>query len=471
MGNHDRNKLRKAGRTRLILRFAGLVVLSSALAGTVLYRDAIQLQMGKALAFSGESDPIPVLSLERGPLVLDVQAKGEVVGLDSVPVSTPGTGAGTLKLAWLISEGTMVAKGTPVMRFDSTDQRLELESQTNALNENLLQSKVDSGDQQLDEKSLALDRTAAQKDYEYTMKVLPEDETIYSKWEIIIAQLDAGFAKSKVENLEAKAKTQKRISRSLQQDAAITRNQVQTEVGIIQQTLAALEVKAPSDGLVVYHRERRQDPKIGDGFQAGQVVIDLVNLNALQARIYVLEREAGGLATGKSVTFRLDALADKELHGEVGAVSSVAATLERDSPLKYFTCDVTIHDAGPYLRLIKPGMTLAASVILEKYDSCFMVPASALDIKDEKTYVYVKQGESFVKREVQVGLGKHGQATILGGVADQELIALKNPFETRQLQLPDFSKASTGATQQRRGGPGGEMMRMMEPPGGGGRGR
>jgi HlyD family secretion protein len=471
MGNHNRFcKVRKPGTARLILRIAGMLVLCSGLAGTVLYRDAIRLRMGKVLAFSGESELVPVLSLERSPLVLDVQANGEVVGLGSVPVSTPGTGAGTLKLAWLISEGTLVAKGTPVMRFDSTDQRLELESQTNALNENLLQSKVDSGDQQLDEKSLALDRTAAQKDYEYTMKVLPEDETIYSKWEIIIAQLDAGFAKSKVENLEARAKTQKRISRSLQQASAITRNQVQTEVGIIQQTLAALEVKAPSDGLVVYHRERRQDPKIGDGCQAGQVVIDLVNLNALQARIYVLEREAGGLATGKSVTLRLDALPDKELHGEVSAVSSVAATLERDSPLKYFTCNVTIRDAEPYLHLIKPGMTLQASVILEKYDSCFMVPASALDIKNDKTYVYIKEGGGFSKREVQVGLGKHGQATILSGVADQELIALKNPFETRQLQLPDFSKASSGATQQRRGGPGGDMM-PMGPPGGGGRGR
>jgi hypothetical protein len=250
----------------------------------------------------------------------------------------------------------------------------------------------------------------------------------------------------------------------------ITRNQVQTEVGIIQQTLAALEVRAPSDGLVMYRRERRQDPKIGDSYQAGQVLIDLVDLKALQARIYVLEREAGGLEKGRSVTLKLDALPDKELHGEVSTVSSIAATLERDSPLKYFTCNVTIRDAGSYLHRIKPGMTLQASVILETYDSCFMVPASTLDIKDEKTYVYVKQGEGFVKREVQVGLGKHGQVTILSGVDDKELIALGNPFETRQLKLPDFSKAPS-PTQQRRGGPGGDMMRMMEPSGGGGRGR
>jgi HlyD family secretion protein len=464
MGNHNRfHKVRKAGSKRLILKIAGMLILIGALACAAMYRDEIRLQMGKVAAYSEEAETIPVLSLERGPLEVNVQADGEVVGLGSVPVSTPGTGAGSLKLAWLINEGTMVAKGSPVIRFDSTDQRLELEAQTNALNANLLQSKVDDGNRQLNEKTIALDRTAAEEDYEYTMTVLPEDETIYSQWEIIVAKLDAELAKSKIENLDAKAKTQKQINLSLQQEAAIARNQVQTEVDIIQRTLAALEVNAPSDGLVVYRRERRQDPKIGDSCQAGQVLIDLVDLNALQARIYVLEREGGGLAKGKSVTLKLDALPDKELHGEVSAVSSVAASLERNSPLKYFTCNITIRDAGPYMRVIKPGMTLQASVILEKYDACFMVPASAVDVRDDKAYVYVKQGDTFVKREVRVGLGKHGQAAILSGVNDKELIALKNPFETRQLQLPDFSKATNGV-QEGRGG-------MMPAGPRGGRGR
>jgi multidrug efflux pump subunit AcrA (membrane-fusion protein) len=466
MGKHTRsNKLQKSGPARRTLRIAGILALLSTLGGITLYREAIRFQIGKVLAFSEESEPIPVLSLERGPLELDVQAGGEIVGLNSVPVSTPGTGAGSLKLAWLINEGTWVAKGDPVMRFDSTDQRLELESQTHALNENLMQSKVDSGNQQLEEKSIALDLAEAQEDYEYTTNVLPEDETIYSKWEIIVANLDAGFAKARIDNLAAKAKIQKRLNRSLQQASAITRNQVQTEVGIIRQTLDALEVHAPSDGLVLYHRERRQDPKIGDGYQAGQVLIDLVDLKALQARIYVLEREAGGLTKGKRVSLKLDALPDTELHGELSSVSSVAATLERDSPLKYFTCNVTIRDGGPYLHSIKPGMTLQASVILERYDSCFMVPASALDVKDDTSYVYIKQGEGFVQRQVQIGIGKHGQATILSGVNDKEQVALRNPFETRQPKLPDFGKASA-STQERRPGPGGDMMRMSEPPGG-----
>lgn len=470
--------MKKTGLMLVMIRAAGILVLVGAVADITMYKNAIWNEIGKVLAFSKDEEPIPVLSLERGPLQLEVQANGEIVGLESVPVATPSTGAGSLKLRWLITEGTMVAPGEPLIRFDSTDTLLNLESQSNTLSENQLQTKIDTGNQQLNERNMAIDRTTAQMDYEYTMTVLPEDPTIFSQWEIITAKLNAEFARSKIENLAAKAKTQKRQNRSAQQVSAIARNRAQTEVNIIKDTLAAMEVKAPSHGLVVYRRERRQDPKIGDSCQAGQAMVDLVNLNALQARIYVLEKEAGGLAKDKPVNIKLDALPDKELHGTVRTVSSLASTLERDSPLKYFSCDITIHDAQPYLRLIKPGMTLQARVILEKYDSCFMVPASVLDYKEKenKTYVYIKKGDGWEKREVKLGLGKHGQATILSGVYDKELIALRNPFETRQLKLPDFSKAST-VDQQRRGGPGmegGDMMRMMGPPGGGpggGRGR
>jgi multidrug efflux pump subunit AcrA (membrane-fusion protein) len=467
MSFHNRDdQTKKMGPMRLIMQAVGILVLVGTVGGIVMYKNAIWNEIGKAFAFSKDEEPIPVLSLERGPLQLEVEASGEIVGLESVPVATPGTRTGALKLRWLIAEGTMAAPGEPLIRFDSTDTLLSLESQNYALNANQLQTKIDTGDQQLSERGMAIDRAVAQMDYDYTMAVLPQDPLIFSQWDIISAKLNADFAKSKIENLAARAKTQKRQNRSAQQVSAITRNHAQTEVDIIKDTLEAMEVRAPSSGFAVYRRERRQDPKIGDTCQAGQVMIDLVDLNALQARIYVLEKEAGGLAIGKPVNIKLDALPDGEFHGTVRSVSPLASTLERDSPFKYFSSDVTIHDAQPYYRLIKPGMKLQARVIMEKYDSCFMVPASVLDYdeKEYKIYVYVKKGSGWEKREVKLGLGKHGQATILSGVYDKEDIALRNPFETRQLKLPDFSKASA-VNQQRRGGPGGDMM-PPPPPGG-----
>jgi HlyD family secretion protein len=476
MRHYEReNQKTGAGPVAWILRVTAVILVAVACYGLMANRSVLAQWIEGRLGLSQSAEAIGLLKLERGPLQLEIQANGEIVGLESTGVATPSTGAGSLKLAWLLSEGTMAAPGDELIRYDSTDMLLNLETQKNALNLNQLQSKIDAGEQQLNERNMIADQTAAQIDYEYTMTTKPEDPAIFSKWEIINAQINAEFAKSKIDNLVAKAKTQKRQNRSAQQISTIARNRAQTETGILEQAYAALVVKAPAGGLVVYRRDRRQDPKIGDSCQPGQVMIDLVNLNALQARIYVLEKEASGLAKGEEVTIRLDALPDKEFHGQVRTVAPLANTIERNGVLKYFTCDVSIDDAQAHFNLIKPGMTLQARVILMKYDSCFMVPSSALNYSDEegKTYVYIKKEAGFEKREVKLGLGKHGQATILSGVSDKEFVALQNPFETKKLTLPDFSKVSD-TNQQRRGGPGsdgGDMMRGMGPPLGGGRGR
>ena len=182
-----------------------------------------------------------------------------------------------------------------------------------------------------------------------------------------------------------------------------------------------------------------------------------MNLNVLQARIYILERDGGGLSKGQPVVIKLDAIPEKDYHGTIRGVSSVASSLERNSPLRYFTCDVNISDAGKDLKRIRPGMQLRGDVVLQNYESCFVVPSSAVNNreKEKDSIVYVKKGDRFVSIKVQTGLSSHGEAVIVGGVEDGALIALRNPFETRKLYLPDFSKMrSQGSSNM-----GGMMMR------------
>jgi multidrug efflux pump subunit AcrA (membrane-fusion protein) len=97
----------------------------------------------------------------------------------------------------------------------------------------------------------------------------------------------------------------------------------------------------------------------------------------------VLERDGGNLEKGLPVVIKLDAIPDKDFHGSISSVSSVAGTLERDSVLRYFTCDVAISDAGGDLKRIRPGMNLRADVVLEEYDSCFVVPSSAVTYREK----------------------------------------------------------------------------------------
>jgi multidrug efflux pump subunit AcrA (membrane-fusion protein) len=144
------------------------------------------------------------------------------------------------------------------------------------------------------------------------------------------------------------------------------------------------------------------------------------------------------------VVIKLDAVPDKEYHGSITSVSSVAGSLERNSPLRYFTCDVSISDAGRDLKRIRPGMNLRGDVVLQQYESCFVVPSSAVTFREEQkdSVVYVRKGNNFVPQVVQTGLSSHGEAVILGGIEENTLIALRNPVETRKLYVPDFSKGN-----------------------------
>jgi HlyD family secretion protein len=451
---HDASK--RLLTTSRIVRGLGLLLVVVAVIVAFTYREDLRGRVTKAFVPADE-DPVPVARLTQEPFRLTVPAIGEIVGLGSTPVPTPNTRSGSLKVAWLIAEGTFVEEGDVLIRYDSTDARLNLEKQQNTLDANEERTKLTTDKQTTDEKVLGLDRTDAEMQYDYVMTVLPEDETIFSKWEIIEAKIDAGFAKERVTFLNNKGKTQKRIARSDQQILAIERNQAQAEMSVAEQTLNSLELRAPSAGLVLWRRDHRRDPQVGDESFGGQVLVEIVDLAVLQARIYVLERDGGHLAKSEDVVIRLDAVPEREFHGEIKTASTMAAALERNSPLKYFTCDVHISDAGSDLKRIRPGMALKGEVILEKYDKCFVVPATAVTTKDKNDLVYVQQGDNFKPKVVQTGLSTHGQAVILSGVEDGAVIALRNPFETRKLTLPDFSKASAG---ERRGGrgPGGPGM-------------
>jgi HlyD family secretion protein len=423
-----------------VIRIA-LIAVALGVAAGVGIQQRVWTRITRVLA-SAEEEPIPTQRLEKVAFRLEAPATGEIIGLQSVPVPTPSTrSGGGLRIAWLIPEGSFVSAGDRVVRFDNTDAQLNLEKQENTLESNQEKTKVTGGKQVTDEKVLGIDRSDAEKEYQYAVTVMPQDESIFSKWDIIEAKINAVFARERIDFLTNKGRVQKRIARADQQILAIEKNKAQAEIAIARQTLDQLELRAPKAGLVVYRRDMRRDPQIGDESWPGQVLVEVVDLHALQARAYVLEREAGSLAAGKEVVIRLDSIPEKEFHGTIRTVAALAQPLERNSPLKYFACEVTIQDAGEDIRRIKPGMSLKGDVVLEKYDSCFVVPSSAITTKGADTLVYVKTGASFSARPVKVGAASHGQYALLSGVTERETIAMRNPFETRKAHLPDFNKA------------------------------
>jgi multidrug efflux pump subunit AcrA (membrane-fusion protein) len=446
------------------------------LVGTALYfRDTLSDRITSVFAAT-DRDPIPVAVLERQPFSLTVTANGEITGLETTTVATPNTNAGQLTIAWLVEEGTFVNAGDPIIRFDSTDAQLNLEQRQNTLESNQQNTSIRTQQQITDERIRSIDLRIAEENYNHAVTVMPEDETIFSRWDIISTAADLRYNREELDFLRHRIRTQQRDDRSKQQVLTIARNQAQTEVNRLEQTLNSLEVRAPVGGLVLYFRDRRSEPAVGDRSLPGQAVLEIVNLDALQARIHVLERDGGFLERDLPVQIRLDAVPEKVYTGVIRTVSAVAQSLTRGSPLRYFTCEVTILDAGADMRRIRPGMNLRADVVLHEYESVFVVPSGAVTERplQNDTVVHIQVGpDRFEPRMVEVGLGSHGEAVILSGVQAGETIALVDPAGPRQLTLPDFNAAQTTTGTQPKAkmimqmGPGGGMGGMG---GGGGRG-
>lgn len=444
----------KKGRIMRWLLGVGVIIVLGVL-GTAMYRTHV-VEATTSLFTSQTTDPVPTQLLKKTPFTLKLPAIGEIIGLETVPVPTPVVRGGGLKIAWLIPEGTFVQEGDLLMRFDNTDMQLKLDSEVNTLESTGKRIDVKQNTVKTDSVVLEMDQKNAEWEYDYAVNSMPEDEDIFSKWEIIEAKINAGVAKERMSFLSSKQRVSKRTARADMQILNISKNKSLSEIDIAKNALAAMELRSPKSGLALYKRDMRKDPQIGDSCWPGQVIVEIVDLSSLQAKLWILETDAAGLTKDLPVEIRMDAIPEHSFHGTIRQVAAIAQVLETNSPLKYFECQALVKTEIEDLKKVRPGMSLKADVITHQYDAVFVVANSSVETKDGKSRVYVKKGKEFEVREVKIGSKNHGQSAIVEGLQENDVLALRNPFETRKVTLPDFSK---GSMQQGMSGPR-VMMRM-----------
>jgi cobalt-zinc-cadmium efflux system membrane fusion protein len=71
-----------------------------------------------------------------------------------------------------------------------------------------------------------------------------------------------------------------------------------------------------------------------------------------------------------------------------------------------------------------PDLSAGADVVLERAENKPVVPLGAIQTENGKTVVYVKNGESFEKREVQIAMKNETHAAIESGIRTGEEVRL-----------------------------------------------
>lgn len=65
--------------------------------------------------------------------------------------------------------------------------------------------------------------------------------------------------------------------------------------------------------------------------------------------------------------------------------------------------------------------------LLERKDTALVAPRESVSVERGRHVVYVKRGDGFAPREVQVGDGNNTQVEILAGLHEGDEVALERP--------------------------------------------
>ena len=378
-----------------------------------------------------EAGMLPTATITKGPFKVMVQAEGELAAESSVPLTLPPGNIMPRTIVWLAEDGQWVEEGDVVARFD----QMIAERSLNEVLTQLKKSDLDI-DAKKREFSLALNKITA--NLEITLQELnvaerfsvEEGSIAMSRQELIERLQDEGFLRIKQDHYQSRQSGQE--SRR-QVDLAVLGAQRQSESSkgkLFQQQIDASITQAPNAGYFV-----RRKNWFGQALSAGQSVFpgnafgEIPNLEKMQAILQVLESEAGNIAVGQQVRVLIDAFPERPLSGTIGSMAQVPASLERDSPIKYFAVNVDLEQADS--SWITPGARVRGEVEILNIENTLSVPNQAIeqstDGAEARYWVYVINQGDTEKRYIDTG--QHGpmRTEVLAGLKEGEQILLVRP--------------------------------------------
>lgn len=387
----------------------------------------------------------PTLRVERAPFSLRVPAQGNLQSVQATPVSVPSGVPGPFRIAWMAPDGARVRAGEVVVRFDSTDLVKELaDARDDGASSRLKIGKQEvQGRTEIDK----LDRDAglAREELTAAQQFQKKDETIYSRHEIIESDIDQDLAKDKEAHSRGARRTREKLDATELQLLAIERRQAEMKRALAEQGLRALEVAAPHDGVLILKRNfRGESVRVGDSVWNNQPLAEIPNLGEMEAEVFVLEADAGGLAPGKRATLVLESRPGVEWPAEIRRVDPLAKPRLRGSPVQYFSVLLKLEKTDP--QVMKPGQRVRATLFLEDRPDAIAVPRQAVFEQDGKKIAYVRRGGTFEPVEVALGPASMGRVVVEKGLAPGDEVALVDPTRPVRSDEDSEDKEPEGGT-------------------------
>ena len=388
----------------------------------------------------GDVEP-PSFVVRFEPFLRKAGANGNLRAVKSTPLVAPIDADTALKISWLLPDGSKAAKGEVVVRFDPTDFQKQLEDGKS--DRSAADAKIEKEQTLVETAERGRGRSAglSQAELEKTREFQSKDAEIFSRNQIIESEIDETLSTAKMTHDTEAQTIESSLSKSKLDLLSIERRKADLVVAQAKKGLQALEIRAVHDGVVVFVPDWRGNlPHVGDSVWPGQTVATLPLLDEMEAEVFVLEADAGGLKAGKAATVVLEAHPEVEYPATIKSVDTLAKPRVRGVPTQYFA--VTLEFERTEKSVMKPGARVHATIVLDQ-ETTLVAPRLAVFEDHGKTVVYRWNGDRFAAVPVKLGASSPGRVVIAEGLNEGDRIALRDPTRALAGSAADDESAAT----------------------------
>lgn len=387
---------------------------------------------------------IPSFEAQHGLFEIYVIESGSVRAKNAVTIQAPRIrSGGNLQIVSLADEGTIANEGDVLARFDPSSALKRIQDKQTELKTALADLEKLKAQQSADESQAQTEFETAELNFQLAKlardKMQFEPEARKREAEIEFERAGLSFEQAKL-NMKNKGIVRKSELGNLQ----LHIQQIRSDIGESMKEMDQLTLKAPISGLIVYENNWATGRKIAKGDQPwpGMPIISLPDLSVMQTEVSINEMDIAKVRTEQPVLIIPDAFPDKTFHGTIASVSQIGRQKGQGSNIKVFDIIVDIEETD---EVLKPGITTTTKIIVDKLNDVVSVPIISVFEEEGSTYVFVGEGTSFDRREVELGQRNDNFVVVISGLEAGESVALRNP-EAVNGGLNDAGDSFTGST-------------------------
>jgi len=366
------------------------------------------------------------VEVRREDLVIGVPASGTLSSTQAVSIGPPQIEElWDYKISFMAPEGTSVKAGQPVLGFDSSELQQKLQekiAQRDSAQKELEKRQTNAELSRRDSALQLAEAEARQRRATLKVEVPPAlvaaKELAKSREDLALANREMSYLKEKMRLEASQAQTDI--------DALVKRrDRSAARVREMEDAIRRMMVPAPRDGTVVYvASDNGEKKKIGDSCWRGQSVMEIPDLRKMQADGEVDEADAGRVAAGQRVTFRLDSHPDDLFTGRVRSIGGTVRSRSDVNPLKVVKLTIDLDRTDP--QRMRPGMRFLGTVELERAPKVLVAPAESVFTRSDGPVVYRRSGWSSQPVHPELGRRNDRLVEIKSGLRSGDMISRRD---------------------------------------------